>query len=64
MFLYPFSPELRRLRGLALAIILLVVGFGLMIGSLWHRDAATAIFAIVLTALGVLGLFQCLRDKK
>jgi hypothetical protein len=36
---------------------------GLLIESLWHRDGATAVFSIVLTALGVFGLFQYRRDK-
>ncbi len=58
MFLYPFSPELRRLRGIAITVILLTVGIGLLIGSLMYRDVATGTISIVLLALGSLGLSQ------
>ncbi len=64
MFLYPFSPELRRLRGIAITVILLMVGIGLLMGSLIHRDVATGTFSVVLLTFGSLGLSQYWRSKK
>jgi len=63
MFLLPFKSEYYRLRARALTFVLLVVGIGLLIGSLIHRDIVTAVFSIVIAALGILGLFQYRRDK-